>query len=108
VWLVNFDPAVGGEIQKLRPALIVSLDAVGRLPLRLVVPLMDWKPQYHSYPWFVPTPADAQNGLNKHSGADAFQIKSVSVRRLNRRLGHILPAQLEEVATAVALCVGAP
>jgi mRNA interferase MazF len=41
VWLVNFDPAVGGEIRKLRPALIISLDTIGRLPLRLVVPITD-------------------------------------------------------------------
>ena len=64
VWLVNFDPAVGAEIQKLRPALVVSLDAIGRLPLRLVVPLTDWKPQYAGYPWFVAIPADTGNGLS--------------------------------------------
>ena len=37
VWLVDFDPAVGAEIHKLRPALVVSVDTIGRLPLRLVV-----------------------------------------------------------------------
>ena len=34
VWLVDFDPAVGAEIQKVRPALVISLDSIGRLPLR--------------------------------------------------------------------------
>ena len=43
VWLVDFDPAVGSEIRQMRPALVMSLDAVGRLPLRLVVPITDWK-----------------------------------------------------------------
>src|SRR5678816_1147454 len=45
IWLVDFDPAVGAEIRKLRPSLVVSLPAVGRLPLRLVVPITDWKAQ---------------------------------------------------------------
>lgn len=39
VWLVDFDPAVGAEMQKVRPALVISVDSVGRLPLRMVVPL---------------------------------------------------------------------
>ena len=108
VWLVRFDPAVGAEIQKLRPALVVGLDSVGRLPLRLVVPITDWKPQYASYPWFVDIPADGRNGLSKDSGADAFQIKSLSVLRFDRRLGVVTAAQVDAVASAIALCVGAP
>ena len=30
IWLVNFDPAVGGEIRKLRPAVVISLDTIGQ------------------------------------------------------------------------------
>lgn len=58
IWLINFDPSVGAEIQKQRPALVISLDAIGRLPLRIVAPITDWKPQYSSYPWIVALPAD--------------------------------------------------
>ena len=43
IWLVQFDPSVGAEIRKLRPAVVISLDAIGRLPLRIVVPLTDWQ-----------------------------------------------------------------
>jgi mRNA interferase MazF len=50
IWLVDFDPAVGGEIRKIRPAVVMSMDAIGRLPLRMVVPITDWKPQYAHYP----------------------------------------------------------
>ena len=67
VWIVDFDPAVGAEIQKVRPALVISVDSVGRLPLRMVVPLTDWKPQYATFPWFVPIPTDSHNGLRKDS-----------------------------------------
>jgi len=105
---VDFDPSVGAEIQKVRPTLVISVDSVGRLPLRLVVPLTDWKPHYIGFPWFVLIPVDADNGLSKDSGADAFQTKSVSLGRFVRRLGEVTPAQADDVASAVAMCVGAP
>src|SRR5262245_11171167 len=87
VWLVDFDPSVGAEIQKLRPAVVINVDSVGRLPLRMVVPITDWKPAYANFPWFVELPASAGNGLSKDSGADAFQTKSVSEQRFVRPLG---------------------
>ncbi|HEY2416198.1 MAG TPA: type II toxin-antitoxin system PemK/MazF family toxin [Pirellulaceae bacterium] len=108
IWLIDFDPAVGAEIRKARPAVVVSVDSVGRLPLRIVVPVTDWKPTYTAYVWFVELPATPQNGLHKHSGADAFQVKSVSEGRFVSYLGDILPTQVDEIAEAIALCVGTP
>lgn len=108
VWLVDFDPAVGAEIQKVRPALIISVDSIGRLPLRLVVPLTDWKQPYASFPWFVFIPADSDNGLSKDSGVDAFQAKSVSLTRFVRQLGEVTPGQADDLASAIAMCVGVP
>ncbi|HUG92145.1 MAG TPA: type II toxin-antitoxin system PemK/MazF family toxin [Planctomycetaceae bacterium] len=102
IWLVDFDPAVGAEIRKLRPAV------VRRLPLRMVVPITDWKPRYSSYPWFVALPASPANGLLKDSGADAFQMKSVSQTRFVRLLGQVTTPELDAIASAVAMCVGAP
>nr|WP_310487775.1 type II toxin-antitoxin system PemK/MazF family toxin [Chamaesiphon sp. VAR_69_metabat_338] len=37
IWLVNLDPTVGAEIQKTRPAIVISSDYIGKLPLKLVV-----------------------------------------------------------------------
>ena len=108
IWLVDFDPSVGAEIKKIRPAVVISIDAIGRLPLRMVVPITDWKPPYAFYPWFVELPASPTNGLTKDSGADAFQTKSVSENRFAKRLGQISAAQLDDIASAIALCVGAP
>jgi mRNA interferase MazF len=42
VWLINLDPTVGSEIQKTRPAVIVNDDAIGILPLRVIVPITAW------------------------------------------------------------------
>ncbi|HEV3205026.1 MAG TPA: type II toxin-antitoxin system PemK/MazF family toxin [Gemmataceae bacterium] len=108
IWLVDFDPSVGAEIQKIRPSLVINLDMIGRLPLRMVVPITDWKAQYAKFPWFVEIPVSSSNGLAKHSGADAFQTKSISENRFVRRLGNVTLAQLDEVASAIALCVGVP
>jgi mRNA interferase MazF len=108
IWLVDFDPAVGAEIQKLRPAVVVSVDTVGRLPLRMVVPITDWKPHYAKFPWFVEIPASPANSLAKDSGADSFQTKSVSLNRFVRRIGQVTADQLDEIASAIALCVGTP
>jgi mRNA interferase MazF len=74
-----------------------------------VVPLTNWKPHYATQsPWLVPIPASAANGLNKNSGADAFQVKSVSESRFTRYLGVVSSNELDAIATAVANVVGAP
>jgi len=108
IWLIDFDPAVGAEIRKARPAVVISIDSVGRLPLRIVVPVTDWKPAYAGYAWFVELPASPLNKLHKDSGADAFQVKSVSESRFVSRLGMITDQQVDAIAEAIALCVGTP
>jgi mRNA interferase MazF len=55
--------------------------------------------------YLAPTPT---NGLTKDSGADAFQVKSVSETRFLDRLGELTPSQLDDIANAIAVCVGAP
>jgi mRNA interferase MazF len=105
---VRFDPSVGAEIRKVRPAVVVSVDTVGRLPLRIVVPLTDWQHAFASLPWFVYLPVSPTNGLTKDSGADAFQVKSVSENRFISFLGSITSKEADAIASAVAMCVGAP
>ena len=46
IWLVNLEPTVGAEIRKTRPVVVVSSDAVGTLPVRLVSPLTEWKDHF--------------------------------------------------------------
>jgi mRNA interferase MazF len=105
---VSFDPSVGAEMRKIRPAAVMSVDRVARLPLRIVVPLTDWKSQYSRYPWFVRINPDPSNGLTKDSGADAFQVKSVSESRFVQRLGSLGSQEIDAIAAAIALVVGKP
>jgi len=53
IWLINLDPTVGAEIKKSRPAIIVNVDEVGVLPLRIIVPITEWKEHYSQAPWLV-------------------------------------------------------
>jgi mRNA interferase MazF len=103
IWLINLDPTIGAEIRKIRPAVIVNDDAVGILPLKVIVPITDWKDRYEIAPWMVRLEPDDQNGLSKLSAADAFQVRSLSQERFVRRLGYLTFEQLEAVTKALAI-----
>jgi mRNA interferase MazF len=83
VWFINLDPTVGAEIKKTRPVVIVSDDAIGILPLKVIVPVTEWKDRYAVAPWLVRLGPDAENGLDKPSAADAFQVRSVAQKGLS-------------------------
>jgi mRNA interferase MazF len=103
VWLINLDPTVGAEIRKARPAVIVNDDAVGALPLRAIVPITEWKDRYAVAPWMVRLEPDADNGLEKASSADAFQVRSVSQTRFVRRLGRLSETAMRDLGAALAV-----
>lgn len=52
IWLINLDPTVGAEIKKRRPAIIVNDNALGKLPLKIIVPITDWKDRYKRAGYF--------------------------------------------------------
>ena len=101
IWLGNLDPTIGSEIRKTRPAVIISSDLVGILPLKVVVPLTDWKDRYSTALWMVRIDPQETNGLSKPSAADALQIRSVSEQRLMKRLGALTPIQAAQIVQAV-------
>lgn len=101
IWLVNLDPTIGSEIRKTRPAVIVSSDLVGILPLKVIVPFTEWKDRYAQAPWMVRIDPDEQNHLSKSSAVDALQIRSVSQQRLVQKLGALSPMQIAKIVQAV-------
>jgi len=106
VWLVNFEPSVGTEIQKIRPAVVVQEDGLSILERTIVVPITSWKPIFASYVWMVCLQSTEQNGLTKESGADTLQTKSLDISRFQRYIGILRPNDMDDIATAIALCVG--
>ncbi|MBC8084567.1 MAG: type II toxin-antitoxin system PemK/MazF family toxin [Hymenobacter sp.] len=101
VWLINLDPTIGSEISKTRPAVVVNNNTVGRLPLKIIVPLTDWKERYTAASWMVKIEPDNANKLSKDSAADCFQVRSVAEERLVRKIGTIGRVQLLEIRSAL-------
>lgn len=97
VWLINLDPTVGSEIRKTRPAIIVNDDSLGKLPLKIIVPITDWKDRYEIAPWMIKISPNSTNGLTKDSSADCFQVRSVSQDRFVKRLGELSESMMDEI-----------
>jgi mRNA interferase MazF len=107
IWLINLEPTVGAEIKKTRPAVIVSDDAIGLLPLRVIVPVTEWKERYTTVPWIVKLLSESDSGLDKPSAADTFQMRSVSNTRFVKQLGRLSETDMQRIAEALAivLCI---
>lgn len=103
IWRVDFNPAKGAEIQKKRPAIVVSSDAVGILPLKLVVPITEWRGEFSRNIWHVRIDPDPYNGLSKVSAADVLHLRSVGIGRFIAKLGYLQAPLMEEVTTAIAI-----
>ncbi len=106
IWLINLDPTIGAEIKKSRPALIISVDEVGVLPLRVIIPITTWKDRYTNVPWLVQIQPTQQNGLDKISAADTFQIRSLSTERFVRKTGEVDSGMLVAILEAVKIVIG--
>lgn len=104
VWLVNFEPQVGQEIKKTRPAIIVNDNSLGVLPLKIVVPLTDWTKEQKS--WMVLLYPNHLNGLSKASFADCFQVKSLSEKRFVKKIGVLTELESAEVKVSLAKVLG--
>ncbi len=88
-----------------RLVVLLSNDALGVLPLRVVVPLTNWEEQYRDAPWMVYVPPVLRSGLEAPHAADALQIRSVSSARLVERVGELPERLVDEIAGAVELVI---
>jgi mRNA interferase MazF len=105
VYLVTFDPTIGAEIQKTRPALIVQNDIANRhSPITIVAAITSQfeAPLYPTEVLIQPP----EGGLIIASVVLLNQIRSVDKRRLVRRLGVLAPATMERVDRAILISLG--
>lgn len=106
IWLIDLNLTIGAEMSKIRPAVIVNDDQLGKLPLKVVVPITDWKNHYKVAPWMIEVSPTIQNGLTKKSSIDCFQIRSVSQKRLIKRIGHISFLDILNVQEGIIKVIG--
>lgn len=101
VVLVNLDPTLGSEMRKTRPCLLIE---AGGSPLSLVIalPITD-NTTPRASPLFVPIADLALAGLTKPSAIDCYQLRTVSLERVARRLGSVGPEVLDTVRSRLAV-----
>ena len=97
VWWVNFDPSIGGEIQKTRPAVIVSNDASNNSMNRVqVIPISSSTGKL--YP-----PEALVTVSGRRCKAMADQVATVSKQRLLRKEDVLSPDELAAVERAIRI-----
>ena len=107
VWLVNFDPTLGTEIRKIRPAVVISSNNIGILPIKLVAPITDWKDWYAGNLWHIKLTPNSDNGLSKDSSVDSLQLRGVDLQRFIRQLGSLSAEEMNSITIAIVTVIEA-
>ena len=105
VYLVSFDPTIGAEIRKTRPALVLQNDIANRWsPITIVAAIMS-RSDEALYPTEVAV-ARSEGGLTTDSVVLLNQIRSIDKHRLVRLLGRLKPERMAQVDRALQVSVG--
>lgn len=105
VYVVSFDPTVGAEIQKSRPAVIVQNDIANRHSPVTIVAAITSKVDDRLFPTEVLLGA-GEAGLTRDSVVLLNQLRSIDRIRLVRRLGHLGRMPMAKVDRALAVSLG--
>ncbi len=97
IWLVTFDPAIGTEIRKTRPAVIISGTSFNQRSKVTVLPITSANPSDRLLPVIVPLIASPSNGLSNNSFVVCVDPMTFDKRRLIQCLGQIDVEQLPEI-----------
>ena len=103
IYWVSLDPAIGNEIKKKRPVLVLNAGHDKHLKFAIVLPITAWNPYWKGNPFFVPLESGANTGLQKKSVVDCFQIRAISHRRFAEKIGNISNDEISLVKKSIAL-----
>jgi mRNA interferase MazF len=105
IYLVSFDPTLGAEIRKTRPALVVQNDIGNQYSPVTIVAAITSKFGEPPYPTEV-VMEPAESGLSLRSAVVLNQIRSVDRQRLGKRLGRAGPKTMDRVDKAIQISLG--
>jgi mRNA interferase MazF len=105
VYLVNFDPTVGAEIRKTRPALVLQNDVANRYSPITIVAAVTSHFEEPLYPTEVLL-AGGEGGMSVASVVLLNQIRSIDKGRLIKHLGALRPSTMEKIDRALCISLG--
>ena len=100
IWWINFDPSIGGEVKKTRPAVIASNDIANKALNRVqVIPLTSVIKNIYPAECLI-------NVQGKQSKAMADQLTTISKLRLSTRIGTVTAPEMDEIERVIRLQLG--
>jgi len=103
IYWVNLDPAMGDEIKKKRPVIVLNAGHQKYLRLAIVVPVTGWNPYWDKNPFFVSLAINSINRLQKRSMVDCFQMRAISHKRFAEKIGDISRQEVGLIKKAISL-----
>ncbi len=101
VFLVNFDPTLGAEVKKIRPAVVVSNDINNaHSPIISIAPISSKVTRIYSFEVEI---TSGSGGLKTRSKIMVNQTRAVDKIRLVKKMGHLPPEIMSQVARALKL-----
>lgn len=105
IYLVNFDPTLGSEIKKTRPALILQNNVANKHSPITNVAAITSKFDDKLYPTEVEIPM-GEGGLKQDSVVMLNQIRSIDRQRLSGKLGKVKDSTLKKIDLSVKISLG--
>ncbi|MFH1051684.1 MAG: type II toxin-antitoxin system PemK/MazF family toxin [bacterium] len=104
IWLVDFNPTKGQEINKIRPALVINGNFAIGLNLKIVCPITSWKNDFKNIWWLHHLKPDKNNHLDNESAVNCYQIRCVTNDRFLKQIGKV-GKNLEEIIATAQNCI---
>ena len=104
IWIVDFNPTKGQEINKIRPALVINGNFAIGLDLKIVCPITSWKNDFKDIWWLYRLKTDKTNNLDNDSAVNCYQIRCVADDRFLNQIGKV-DKNLEEIIATAQNCI---
>jgi len=105
VWWVKPGKTAGAELQKKRPYVVISADAMGNAPVNIVVPLKTWQDRFAHWDWVVRIEPTQANGLKRVEAADVMQLKSFDTGKFSELQGRLSATEMDDITAALVIVV---